>query len=226
MTRRIGSTAPPQRLQTRRVIRRPPSSAFKLFCAGHTAGRRAGVFCASETESTPDTTAELPAWFGNGSPPQRLQTRRVIRRPPSSPSTPFFRRTHPPYDGPTVGRVCSARLGPNSPQTSSQNYPPDWERRITPTPPNRRVIRRSPASPFKLFLRRTHPPYDGPAVGRVCSARARSKPPQTPPQNYPPDWERLATPTLPNQAGNPASTSLSIQAFFCAGHTRPTMGQP
>jgi hypothetical protein len=52
------------------------------------------------------------------------------------------------------------------------------------------------------------------AVGRVCSARVGSNPPQTPPQNYPPDWKRLATPTFPNQAGNPAFTFMSIRAFF------------
>jgi hypothetical protein len=52
------------------------------------------------------------------------------------------------------------------------------------------------------------------AVGRVCSARVGTNTPQTRSQNYPPDWERLATPTLPNQAGNPAATFMSIQAFF------------
>jgi hypothetical protein len=78
----------------------------------------------------------------------------------------------------------------------------------------RRVIRRSPPSAFGPFLRRTHPPYGWPDVGRVCSARVGSKSSLTPPQNYPPDWERLATPTFPNQAGNPASAIMSIRAFF------------
>jgi hypothetical protein len=48
----------------------------------------------------------------------------------------------------------------------------------------------------------------------VCSARVGSNSSQTRSQNYPPDWKRRATPTLPNQAGNPASTSITIQASF------------
>jgi hypothetical protein len=120
----------------------------------------------------------------------------------------------PMIECPAVGRVCSARVGPHSPLTPPQNYPPDWERWATPTLPNRAG---NPASTFmsiQAFLRRTHPPYGGSAVGRVCSARARPNLPQAPPQNYPPDWERRATPTFPNQAGNPASAIMSIRAFF------------
>jgi hypothetical protein len=132
----------------------------------------------------------------------------------------------PMIECPAVGRVCSARVGPHSPLTPPQNYPPDWERWATPTLPNRAG---NPASTFmsiQAFLRRTHPPYGWPDVGRVCSARVGAHSPLTPPQNYPPDWERRATPTLPNQAGNPAVTFMSIRAFFCAGHTRPTVGLP
>jgi hypothetical protein len=66
---------------------------------------------------------------------------------------------------------------------------------------------------IRAFLRRTHPPYDGLAVGRVCSARVGSNPPQTPPQNYPPNWERRAPPTFPNPAANPTSTSITIHSF-------------
>jgi hypothetical protein len=127
----------------------------------------------------------------------------------------LFRRTHPPYGGLAVGRVCSARMRPNSPQTPPQNYPPGLGTpRYSQRLQTRRVIRRPPPSAFGLFLRRTHPPYDGPTVGRVCSARVGPNPPQTPPQNYPPDWERRATPTFPNQAGNPAPTLMSIRASF------------
>jgi hypothetical protein len=64
------------------------------------------------------------------------------------------------------------------------------------------------------YQSRIKPMIECPTVGRVCSARARPNLPQTPPQNYPPDWERRATPTFPNQAGNPAFTFMSIRAFF------------
>jgi hypothetical protein len=105
---------------------------------------------------------------------------------------------------------------------SGTEYTPDETAELpaglgTPRPPTLPNQAGNPAFTFitiQTFLRRTHPPYDGPAVGRVCSARARPKSPLTRSQNDPPDWERLAAPTLPNQAGNPAATSISIQAFF------------
>jgi hypothetical protein len=74
------------------------------------------------------------------------------------------------------------------------------------------------------------------AVGRVCSARMGTNTPLTRSQNYPLDWERLATPTLPNQAGNPAFTFISIRTFlrrwanrragvFCASGTEIILGE-
>jgi hypothetical protein len=101
ITRRIGNAAPPQHSQTRRVIRRPPPSPFKSFFAPDTpalrlVGCRAGVFCASETEFTPDTTAELPAGLGTPRPP-------TLPNQAGNPAftfitiQTFLRRTHPPY---------------------------------------------------------------------------------------------------------------------------------
>jgi hypothetical protein len=110
--------------------------------------------------------------------------------------------------------VCSARAGSHSPLTPPQNYPPDWERRATQHFQTRRVIRRLPPSTFKPFRAGHTRPTVRSDVGRVCSARVGSNSSQTRSQNYPPDWERRATPTFPNQAGNPAFTFMSIRAFF------------
>jgi hypothetical protein len=218
---RVGSKPPQTRAQNYppdwkyRATPTPPNQAgnpaftfmsIRAFFAPDTpalrlANRRAGVFCASEIEITPDTHRRMTRRIGNASPPQRLQTRRVIRRSPPSAFGLFLRRTHPPYDGSAVGRVCSARARPHSPQTPPQNYPPDWERLATSTFPNQAGNPASTSISIHAFLRRTHPPYGGPDVGRVCSARARPKSPQTPPQNYPPDWKRRASPNASKPGG-------------------------
>jgi hypothetical protein len=191
----LGTPRYSQHFQTRRVIRRPPPSPSTPFCAGW-ANRRAGVFCASETEITPDTTAELPAGLEAPRYSQHSQTRRVIRRPPPSPFKPFCAG----WANRRAGVFCADGIE-ITPDTTAE-LPAGLEApRHSQRFPNRRVIRRPPPSPFKPFSRRTHPPYDGPTVGRVCSARMGSKSPQTPPQNYPPDWKRLATPNASKPAG-------------------------
>jgi hypothetical protein len=111
---------PPSKFQSRNHAR-PLRSSFWRLCApalNHyllkpmvdCQGRRAGVFCASGTEFTPDTTAELPAGLGTARPPQHFQTRRVIRRLPPSAFRLFLRRTHPPYGwaGCRAGVFCAS----------------------------------------------------------------------------------------------------------------------
>jgi hypothetical protein len=126
----------------------------------------------------------------------------------------FLRRTHPPYGWPDVGRVCSARVGSNSPQTPPQNYPPDWERLAPPTLPNQAGNPASTSISIQAFLRRTHPPYGW--AGVFCASEIESSPDTT--AELPAGLEAPRPPTFPNQAGNPTSPSITIQAFFRRTH--------
>ncbi|MBB5038385.1 hypothetical protein HNQ64_002648 [Prosthecobacter dejongeii] len=92
--------------------------------------RRAGVFCATETVSTPHPTAELPASVWNAphiSCPLHLH-RKAGNPAITSKNTPHLSAGHTrptiPRMPSIVGRVCSAQTTPHPPPTPPQNYPP------------------------------------------------------------------------------------------------------